>query len=397
MATSGISDSFSFTQNRQEQHHRLPFAPLRSSDFTKISWILLLVLLFGASAPLLSAVRGTGGVIEFDADRNGSSEMTVNTNGLTVYHSFNHQGLQTISSNTTLSANSIIFADTSANPLTITLPTASGVSGRTYSIKKTCLENSLTLAASNCFIDKSRTVDVRALTTSWYPTVDLISDGQNWHILNIGAGGSTVASDNLLAWFPLNSSSGNVISDVSSNGYKATLHGNATITSSHTAVGNGAMSLDGDGDYLVTSGFSESYDYFSVTLFAYHTSLTSKNDMIARQDGTGTGRTLLYDGDGVTIMIYVNGAGYDTSYTPTANQWIHYALVYNNGTFTIYANGSEIYSLVQTEENASGEFVFGRHKSNASNFFSGLLDDIRIYDKALSTAEVEALSAMRVF
>lgn len=354
---------------------------------------LIPLLLYGMTIPIDAGYKSTTGRISFDTNKDGSPEMIIDNEGITIHNTIN-RGIQTVSSNVTLSTNSLILADTSESTLTLTLPYAGNVSGRTYTIKKTKQDNSLYLTVSDNYIDDARIINVGDLTSGWYPSIDVVSDGINWHILEISSSWSTVGSANLLAWFPLNVASGSTVSDISKNALILNLNGNANITSGNSAVGKGAVSLDGSGDYLVTSGFSNAYTSFSVTLFAYHTTLNYINDIISRKDGAGAGRTLLYEGDGV-ITSYVNGVAFASTYTPVAGQWIHYALVYDNGTFKIYADGSEILSFVQTEEGASGEFVFGSHKNNGSNYFHGSLDEIRIYNKALSLNEVQALADMK--
>lgn len=356
--------------------------------------LLMIAIWIGITTPLFPAFKSTTGTIIFDTNRDGFAEVMIDNDGTTLHHSLN-RGFQTVSANTTLSSNSVIFANTSQSTLTLTLPYAGNVIGRTYTIKKTEPDNSLYLTVSDNYIDNSRILDIGELSTGWYPTIDLISDGINWHVLQAGNGGSTVAAANLIAWFPLNHSNGATLSDISSNSLSASLNGDAAVSTANSAIGRGAVSLDGTGDYIVTSGFSESYDYFSVAFFAYHTSIAQLHDMVSREDGTGTGRSLLYESWGDVIAAYVAGTTYNSTYTPATNQWIHYALVYDNGTFYIYADGSLILTFVDNEENASGEFVFGSHKNKASNFFNGLLDDIRIYDKALNIDEVKALSDMR--
>jgi hypothetical protein len=92
------------------------------------------------------------------------------------------------------------------------------------------------------------------------------------------------------------------------------------------------------------------------------------------------------DGDGVLA-----GADSDTTYTDT--DWHHVVGVVDNGTSSLYVDG-----VKQTQEGAvdltdSGEFVhIGRQYSGLDDrYWNGLIDDVRIYYRALSAQEISGL------
>lgn len=84
----------------------------------------------------------------------------------------------TISANTTLDGTyTHVFA---SGTITITLPTAVGIAGRTYWIKKTDSGTTLTVATtSSQTIDGAQTLSV----TTKYNAYTLVSDGSNWFIM----------------------------------------------------------------------------------------------------------------------------------------------------------------------------------------------------------------------
>ena len=96
-----------------------------------------------------------------------------------------------------------------------------------------------------------------------------------------------------------------------------------------------------------------------------------------------TNLTLLVD-DNVSSAVTVGS-------TISANTWFHYAFVNDAGTLRAYkdsvaGNTSDITGLV-TLTNAHNLYI-GTNKDLSSSSVRGQLDEIRIYTKALSVAEV---------
>lgn len=78
-------------------------------------------------------------------------------------------------------ADTVILCDATSGDITITLPTAVGISGKVFNIKKTNSNaNSVTIDAN-----ASQTIDgdLTQIITSQYDSVTIVSDGSNWHII----------------------------------------------------------------------------------------------------------------------------------------------------------------------------------------------------------------------
>jgi len=84
-------------------------------------------------------------------------------------------------------------------------------------------------------------------------------------------------------------------------------------------------------------------------------------------------------------------------------QWHHVAGVFDNGTLTIYIDGGPESSLYGGSTFGTGTIRFGflgigseatefNGRSNATGYFDGDLDDVRIYSHALSAAEIRYLA-----
>lgn len=78
----------------------------------------------------------------------------------------------------------------------------------------------------------------------------------------------------------------------------------------------------------------------------------------------------------------------------TLNQWNHLVVTYNNQQAYLYLNGAQIGSATGTYIAGSNPVLFGYI---VSEYFSGLLDDVRYYNRALSAGEVTQLYNSQVF
>lgn len=75
---------------------------------------------------------------------------------------------------------SVILVDATAAPVTITLPTPVGITGRRYTVKKIdATANAVTIATAAGTIDGAAT----KVTTVQYTSFDFVSDGANWFII----------------------------------------------------------------------------------------------------------------------------------------------------------------------------------------------------------------------
>ena len=79
------------------------------------------------------------------------------------------------------------------------------------------------------------------------------------------------------------------------------------------------------------------------------------------------------------------------------NQWHHYAMTVSTSVFIFYIDGIEVNS---TTNNQLGNYIvsidyvdLGRHRYDGitRGYFDGLIDDVRIYDRALTAEEIEQL------
>ena len=188
--------------------------------------------------------------------------------------------------------------------------------------------------------------------------------------------------------------SGTITIDASGNGNTGTLTGALwTGSGKHGPAvsfngSSGSITVAASSSLNITGSFTLSAWIKPATLSGYQTILIKET--------SGSGSYWLQTlGNQVDSGIF-DGATFHEHVTPTANLainiWYHLASVFDNvnQTFTIYVNGA---SALSESENGTmltnaQNFVFGQ--SHAGERWNGLVDDVRIYDRALSQAEIQS-------
>ncbi len=80
-----------------------------------------------------------------------------------------------------------------------------------------------------------------------------------------------------------------------------------------------------------------------------------------------------------------------TSFSVTANTWYHLTMVYDGRQQMMYKNGQLVYARDQTGSmgsNGSRFLIGARGSTTGRNFFGGQLDEVRLYNRSLSSSEV---------
>ena len=132
------------------------------------------------------------------------------------------------------------------------------------------------------------------------------------------------------------------------------------------------------------------------------TSVSNYNHMVNIGDMTN-----IANGDAFGIAIGDDGGSYNrvlygyfpegsssTGQTVTANTWHHVVITYSGTTVKYYYDNSLIATQTKTSLSlpSSGNGIFiGHYKYNGNHHFKGFLDQIRIFNKAISASEVTAL------
>ncbi len=203
-----------------------------------------------------------------------------------------------------------------------------------------------------------------------------------------------VSNSGLVGYWPFNDGAGSKANDMSGSGNTA-----ATTSSSLVWVAgkngkavnlNGATYLSGNGSALPNVGTAG-----NVTLSAW----IKPNTVV----GQGTIFSKGASGSCFNYGIVIFGSGlrgrnstndHALGGTIVANQWQHVAVVYSASGMEGFVNGVSVGTSVNTTTTcANNNWAIGTRAYNAatSEFFNGLVDELRVYNRALSATEIQQL------
>jgi hypothetical protein len=287
-----------------------------------------------------------------------------------------------------------MLVDSSSDNITITLPYAGNVTGRQYQIKKISTSNSVWISGGGNLIDDTSPIELPE--SSDLASVKLISDGSQWYKIEQKDILETVAADNLVGWWKLDETSGDNATD--SSGYHN--HGNATNMAAGNIGVDGkiirAYDFDGVDDYIsLNSGKLPNLANGSVSLWAKF-DVSNDNQyvidfptprIVILEDAVGTNQLKLHVAGGDAIT----GTG-----LLTADVWYFICGTWNDSTNVknLYVNNvlkATASTAFNTSATPSGGFKIGSSNAGVSGFTDGLIDDVRVYNKVLSLAEIQAL------
>lgn len=379
----------------------------------KLTLLALLLNIFDLGAD----IKSTSGQIKFDVENDNTPEMQLNSTGLGLgtstpnstldLHGSLGMALQMVSANTTLSNNTMVLVDSSSSNITLTLPTASNVSGRQYWIKKSSGNNQVWITASESIDGYDSDIELTS-ELRFNPFVHVLSDGSAWHVINSSPNAlNVIGADNLISWWKLDENSGETVA-IDSSGENR--HGTLQNISSDNVGVDGAIDkalwLDGVNDGVVMP----TYDDFgssvgSVSLFFKVTDfpISEGHLFYGSPDGSGDGFSgedelhLTSEDDRIIFFITGDGGNVNLSLTRSGNvaddQWHHAVVVWDiDSTATMYLDNV----AVDTDTHDANNFNLSQNvrlgrPTNNHRYFNGLIDDVRVYNRVLTTEEIEAL------
>ena len=198
----------------------------------------------------------------------------------------------------------------------------------------------------------------------------------------------------LVAWYPFD---GNA-SDMSGNENHGTVHGAALGADRHGRTGN-AYAFDGVNDYIDIGDF-EWGGPISISVWTKQDAFNKQSRIIDFGNGEFANNIIFsnsQNSSSARIVIYQGGTSKFlevSNFWPT-NQWVHAVATVNaNGVMNLYRSSA----LVSTKTNGwsanaltrTKQFI-GKSNWSEDGYFDGSIDEVRIYDRALSASEVSKL------
>ena len=180
---------------------------------------------------------------------------------------------------------------------------------------------------------------------------------------------------------------------------------NATTTAQNPSPAGGqSLLLDGDSDYLTVGNPLPATGSYTKAMFVRRAGPNVDGEwenLYTSGDPVGPHGLLIDPSAGMNLHVYhrndTGGLSHqDTGQAIPSNQWVHVAVVYDSGadTFTTYYNGSAVDT--QTSVGTLGTMTSADNigaYAGMQSWFNGQLDDVCVFDRALTANEIAQLSA----
>lgn len=202
------------------------------------------------------------------------------------------------------------------------------------------------------------------------------------------------ASTGLVAAYAFNEGSGTIVTDSSGNGNNGTTSGATWTTAGKFG---GALSFNGTSSRVAISDSASLHLSTGMTLEAWVSPSsvpTNWQDVVYKENDI----YFLEAGSGVTNnppAVGATFASHGNQFMPgvsalAAKTWTHLAATYDSATLRLYVNGVQVASRSISDSLTSstkalqigGDAAFGQ-------YFRGIIDEVRVYNRALSTSEIQ--------
>jgi hypothetical protein len=215
-------------------------------------------------------------------------------------------------------------------------------------------------------------------------------------------------TNGLVGYWRLDETSGTVAADASGYGHDGTLMNMNPGSDWVPGHIGGALRFDGNDDEIdiPDSDLLDDTPVITVTCWVYPTRLdgdprgpVSKRVYYTAENSWSM---FFYGGNRVNIDVETNNNRFASNRVFTPNQWYHLAFVYDgnlpsNQRVKFYVDGvldRTAYEASSAISNTNSPMVIGQLNGNEQGFFEGLIDDVRVYRRALDPAEIAQLAAM---
>jgi Concanavalin A-like lectin/glucanases superfamily len=214
-------------------------------------------------------------------------------------------------------------------------------------------------------------------------------DGTNW----ISAGGTATSTTNgLVGWWNLDEGSGTTAYDSSGKNNTGTLINGASWTTSGYI--NGAVSFDGVSNQDVQTTYTGALGDFTVCAWFKSSNDTAFSRIVDKSYSAGL--WLGHDPGGAANKwgggVREASSPYGIYVTLTTGSWHHICSVRSGTTHTIYGDGGAVSASNTVSSSAidTSALVIGA-ANDGGGYLLGTIDDVRVYNRALSAAEVWSL------
>jgi hypothetical protein len=219
-----------------------------------------------------------------------------------------------------------------------------------------------------------------------------VSDGTNTSVpstVNISVGNSAAG---LVAAYGFEEGSGSVTADISGNGNQGSISGATWSSSGHFGKAlsfgpNALVSINNSASIDLTSGMT-------VEAWVYPTSVNGWMNVVYKS-GSSAVSYVLQGSTSPSNLASLGGSFSASNLSASSplpvNTWSHLAGTYDGTSMNLYLNGLLVASRPQTGaiDSSAGTLSIGGNPVYGENW-TGLIDEVRIYNRALSQSEIHA-------
>ena len=208
---------------------------------------------------------------------------------------------------------------------------------------------------------------------------------------------SYVPTTGLVGWWPF---TGNAI-DSSGNANNGIVNG-ATLTTDRFGNVNSAFNFDGVNDWININNSNSLNPTSQITISAWVNTLAynvSNASMVVNKgwdQGPGHYDILIFSSNNKSRFVIGSNIYVESNSNINLNQWTFITVSIDSLTMKIYINGTLENTVLQNNNNSFGTntdpLYIGKHDyNNAPYYFNGKIDDIGIWNRALTQAEITDL------
>ncbi|MHC4534233.1 MAG: LamG-like jellyroll fold domain-containing protein [Planctomycetota bacterium] len=243
------------------------------------------------------------------------------------------------------------------------------------------------------------------LATTYYWSVDEFTPtgtiaGPVWSFSTVGI--VPVTDPNLLAYFDFERGQGTAAIDQSGHGSNGVFVGDPQWI---TGIYGGALDLDGDGDYLdagTNDALNTLSDAITVSAWVNIRSVTTTWMSIVMKGETAWRLGTNGDTTGIHWGFTGGARGWQAANSVTElplGQWHHIAATYDRSVGgTVYVDGIAETVNPDPDGVAANDqpLLIGENPEALGRLFDGLIDEVRIYNKALTGTQIQSMSQFDV-
>jgi len=206
-----------------------------------------------------------------------------------------------------------------------------------------------------------------------------------------------VITDDLVLYLPLNEGTGTTAYDISGNGNNGTLI-NGPVWSKINYNGGYAIKFDSVDDYIETPRVDMSSGKITLSFWLNLFEVTTQKQMLSQRDGVSVNNWQLYSyvSDNTQAIFIAWGTSTNSFYSPTGyleTGWHHYVVSTDGTSIKWYKDGINVKNetlTINTLDNTTGSTIH-MGSDHYGDYGNGIFDEVRIYNKILTSEEIKAI------